>query len=322
METTTISTVSLITQGKHKFYSFTMESDILAKVCFVISRDEDPTTGFQRNLDERRAREIADYIDNGLGTIPSSIVLSAQKEAGLEYSSKNKSIKFNITNKSFLIIDGQHRVFGFKFAKSRLRVPVVVYDGLDIQDEARLFIDINSKQKGVPSELLLDIKKLADRETNIEALFREVYDTFHGSKNSVLYNRLSPTKSAKGKISRKTFNMALNSIYSVLESKTANEIYMILNNYLFSFSHLILSEASSEDYITNATVFRATVSFMQPVAMRVKDKFGPEYTIDNFERVIEEFKTRIKLNRIKSAGNSYQNLLKHFNDALEGGFSL
>ena len=61
---------------------------------------------------------------------------------------------------------------------------------------------------------------------------------------------------------------------------------------------------------------------MQPVAMRVKDKFGPEYTIDNFERVIEEFKTRIKLNRIKSAGNSYQNLLKHFNDALEGGFSL
>lgn len=159
METTTISTVSLITQGKHKFYSFTMESDILAKVCFVISRDEDPTTGFQRNLDERRAREIADYIDNGLGTIPSSIVLSAQKEAELEYSSKNKSIKFNITNKSFLIIDGQHRVFGFKFAKSRLRVPVVVYDGLDIQDEARLFIDINSKQKGVPSELLLDIKK-------------------------------------------------------------------------------------------------------------------------------------------------------------------
>ena len=59
METTTISTVSLITQGKHKFYSFTMESDILVKVCFVISRDEDPTTGFQRNLDERRARECA-----------------------------------------------------------------------------------------------------------------------------------------------------------------------------------------------------------------------------------------------------------------------
>ena len=48
----------------------------------------------------------------------------------------------------------------------------------------------------------------------------------------------------------------------------------------------------------------------------------PFIQADNFERVIEEFKTRIKLNRIKSAGNSYQNLLKHFNDALEGGFSL
>lgn len=61
--------------------------------------------------------KLQDYIDNGLGTISFFNYLSAQKEAELEYSSKNKSIKFNITNKSFLIIDGQHRVFGFKFAK-------------------------------------------------------------------------------------------------------------------------------------------------------------------------------------------------------------
>src|SRR5690606_40121758 len=72
--------VSLVRQGEHRFYSFTMPSDILAETCYVINRDEDPIEGFQRELDKKRAMEIANYIDSGLGTIPSSIVLSAQEE--------------------------------------------------------------------------------------------------------------------------------------------------------------------------------------------------------------------------------------------------
>jgi DGQHR domain-containing protein len=75
--------VNLVSQGRHKFYTFTMPSDILAKTCFVSTRDADPQSGFQRLLDSGRARQIAEYIDMGLGTIPNSIVLSAQPEAEL-----------------------------------------------------------------------------------------------------------------------------------------------------------------------------------------------------------------------------------------------
>jgi hypothetical protein len=42
--------VSLVRQGDHRFYSFTMHSDILAETCYVINRDEDPIEGFQREL--------------------------------------------------------------------------------------------------------------------------------------------------------------------------------------------------------------------------------------------------------------------------------
>ena len=81
---------SLISQGKEKFYSLTMPSEVLAETCFVSTRDDDPIDGFQRTLDEKRAKEIAEYLDCGEGTIPTAIVLSAN----LKYNSKNKTIEF------------------------------------------------------------------------------------------------------------------------------------------------------------------------------------------------------------------------------------
>jgi hypothetical protein len=49
-------TASLITQGKYRFYALTIPSDVLARTCFVIDRDEDPVSGFQRLLNKDRAQ--------------------------------------------------------------------------------------------------------------------------------------------------------------------------------------------------------------------------------------------------------------------------
>jgi hypothetical protein len=73
----------------------------------------------------KRAQEIADYIDIGFGTIPCSIVLSAQAEAKSDYSSRTQVLSFKRTPRAFLILDGQHRVFGFKKAKSRLTASAI-----------------------------------------------------------------------------------------------------------------------------------------------------------------------------------------------------
>src|SRR5690348_3999136 len=90
---------SLVTQGSHRFYTLTMPSDVLARTCFVTSREEDPAAGFQRVLDVSRAEQIAQYIDSGFGTIPSSIVLSAQPEAEFKDLSRKKTIQFRDTPK-------------------------------------------------------------------------------------------------------------------------------------------------------------------------------------------------------------------------------
>ena len=75
----------LITQNGRRFYFATVPVDSLFPYCFVSRREEDPKKGFQRALSELRADDISNYLSTGNGSIPSNIVLSAQKDAELRY---------------------------------------------------------------------------------------------------------------------------------------------------------------------------------------------------------------------------------------------
>ncbi|AGS39466.1 DGQHR domain-containing protein [Cycloclasticus zancles] len=314
--------VSLVRQGEHRFYSFTMPSDVLAETCFVVNRDENLIEGFQRELDKKRASEIASYIDSGLGTIPSSIVLSAQEDSGFIYDSKKKSVSFDKISKAFLIIDGQHRVYGFKLAKTALRIPVVVYENLSKRDESRLFIDINSKQKGVPTELLLDIKKMAEYESDTEQYLRELFDIFLNENDSALYNRLSASKRVKGKITRSVFNTAVKPLAKVFGNKSPDEIYEIFNSYLVAFNEGVLVPHHLEEQAFNTTVFKAISGFFPIITARVKDRFGAIYSVDNYYEFTQITGQRIKPAKIENPTNAYKPIVDHLEESLKQEFTL
>jgi DGQHR domain-containing protein len=276
--------VSLVTQGNHRFYTLTVPSDVLGKTCFVTTREEDAEEGFQRVLDKDRAQQIADYVDTGFGTIPTSIVLSAQSAAELRPVGKGKTVEFKAAPKAFLVLDGQHRVYGFKLAKTKLRVPVVIYNGLSKRDESRLFIDINTKQRPVPNELLLDMKKLAEYENDAEKLFREVFDLFESEPGSPLFDMMSRAARTGGKISRVTFNVALKPLLAVFEGKESDQVYRVLEAYVRSFADSC-ERLGAKRAIANPTVFRAMMQLFREVGARVKDR-GREYSTDNFSAVL------------------------------------
>lgn len=313
--------VSLVTQGRHRFHTLTVPSDVLAKTCFVTTRNEDPEKGFQRVLDKKRAQEIADYIDTGLGTIPSSIVLSAQPDADLQVIGKGKTIEFRNTRKAFLVLDGQHRVYGFSLAKTALRVPVVVYNGLSRKDESRLFIDINTKQRPVPNELLLDIKKLADYESSTEALLGEVFDLFKSRPGSPLIGLVSPAERKKGLISRVTFNAALKPLVPNIETSDSEEIYSALSAYMGAFIKGS-DRLKAKSVITKPPVFRASMLLFTEVAQRVKDRFGKPYTIDNFYEVLRPMFGEISPGQLRRPGNSHKELYEVLSRALKTSFTL
>jgi DGQHR domain-containing protein len=314
-------TASLVTQGKYRFYTLTMPSDVLAQTCSVDMRAERTITGFQRRLDLRRAKDIAQYIDMGFGTIPGSIVLSAQSEAEMQYFRKTRTLNFKKHPRAFLILDGQHRVYGFHLAQSPLRVPVVIYNGLSKADEVSLFIDINTKQRPVPNELLLDIKRLAETETSEEALLRAVFDLFDKETASPLFGIMSPSEKKKGRISRVTFNAALKAIFGAFEGSDAEYVYKVLSSYLQAWLAGLRTLRALEG-VPNPTVFRAIFLLFPSVAARVSDRHNDEYTVENFNEVLQPLFKKLKAADILNPAGSHIDLSGLFKRRMESGFAI
>lgn len=273
MATQNIS-VTLITQGEHKFYSGTMEIELIAITCSTNPRENDPEQGFQRTLDDGRARSIADYIRSG-GTIPSSIILSAQPGSELTYNSKNKTITFNELQSSFLILDGQHRVYGFRKLLNegvKYRVPVIIYNDLTPTQEARIFIDINTLQRPVPKELLLDIKRLADRESDDERMLDELFTSFETESDSYLLNKLSRIDKQKGKISKVTFYDSMKPMLKEFNISSTDRLYQIINTFLLAANDVFEEhQFNLSSAITKATLFKILLAHSRAIISIISD---------------------------------------------------
>lgn len=287
MPTQNIS-VTLITQGEHKFYSGTMEIDLIASTCSTNPREDNPLDGFQRTLDEGRAIAISNYIRNG-GTIPSSIILSAQSSAELIYNSKNKTISFNENQGAFLILDGQHRVYGFRKLLnegSKYRVPVIIYNELTPIQEARIFIDINTLQRPVPKELLLDIKRLADRESDDERMLDELFTNFESKPDSYLLNKLSRFDKQKGKISKVTFYDAMKPILKEFNISNTDRLYKIINTFFLAADDVSeIYRFNLDTSITKATLFKILVAHSRAIITMISDS-----NADDIDKISEHKK--------------------------------
>ena len=305
----------LITQGERKFYTLALDSDILAVTCVATTRSEDPEGGFQRNLDPKRAESIRDYIDRG-GVIPGSIVLSAQESANIHYDGKKKTLQFDLAPGAFLIIDGQHRVFGFKLSSKKLRVPVVIFSDLKKRDEVRLFIDINTLQKSVPNELLLDIKKLAETETETEAQTNSVFDYYDTTPYAFLYGLLSRMEKAPDKITRATFLAAFKPLIKQYSQIELDRLIHIYDAYLQGFSAAVPQGVDFRICISKAVVFRAVSAVFPLVARLVGFKHNKNYTAANFEDSLKAIRS-LKRNQFINPGSSYKELAALFSAAID-----
>ena len=226
-------------QNEQRFFFVTMPVKDIFPYCYVASRLEDPIEGFQRTLSQERADDIARYLDQSNGSIPTNIVLSAQPEANLNYLSKSKLVRYRRVPRAFLILDGQHRMYGYGRTKKEHRVPVAIYEGLTRQEEAALFISINTTQRGVPAALLLDIKQVAQQETESEATLRRMFDFLSTDPTSPFVGLLSPSQSSKGKISRVTFNRGVSEIISspIMSRLSEDKRFLLLRSYFRAIEH-------------------------------------------------------------------------------------
>jgi DGQHR domain-containing protein len=217
--------------GGFNCYSFSITPDYLLKISYVSHRSKgkkSDVSTYQRMLHKSRLKKIRDYITED-GIFPTNIVVNIDKnrlqferihQEGDPESGVAGWLIIRPTYKSAWIIDGQHRLFAYsgheRAAKSRLSV--LAFDGLAPSEQAKLFIDINAKQKSVKQSLLQELYAelhwdADDDAIRVRAIVSKAIQDMDADPESPLYQRVQTADVGKDAIRC----ISLTSLYGAIE---------------------------------------------------------------------------------------------------------
>ena len=182
-----------LTQPIGSFYLGKVDSDVLTRITKTVRRNS--TDGIQRELSEKRAREISKYCEDPDAAFPTPIIL-AVTEADIKSISGIGGLK-DIYEISFddeyafaEILDGQHRVEGIKLAKDfQTDLPVVLMFDLTEEEKAYIFSTINSTQTKVDKSLIYDLFDLNQGRSPYKTC-HEIARIMNSTPDSPFYGRL------------------------------------------------------------------------------------------------------------------------------------
>lgn len=235
---------------------------VMSKKLFAISEvsraDEDPEVGYQRLLGNARAKKISEYLKSG-NVIPGAIILSAQEDVVKSYDKKNKKLKIANIPGSFLVIDGQHRLYGTYQYEENIPMPVCIFDNLKKEQEVQYFLDVNGYQRGVPKTLQLELTKFTAKPESKEEVLLRLFDELDNSPNSPLSGKLSRTRSITGKLSHVPFQSSLKVILDKppMNNITFEQKKSVLINFLAAAEDVLIDEYADASKLTNAAFFQA-----------------------------------------------------------------
>ena len=148
-------------------FSFVCDVRTLLDACYISRRLGD-RRGYQRALNQGRLRNIEKEIaDRKIVAFPNSVLINCEgilTDNPVPAHDCPKLIEVTLPTAycSCCIVDGQHRLLGFsKLSEAELsqrHLPVVAFQRLPLDAEVKMFIDINSKQKRIDSNLIEDLK--------------------------------------------------------------------------------------------------------------------------------------------------------------------
>lgn len=155
-----------INQPLDSFFACKIAAKDLLEITFSdpIRYENGKLTGGQRLIDPDRIKEIKDYVEGQDTAFPNSIILSANydedgfncQDVNLRWRFENGKLIVPQKIKLASIIDGQHRLYGFKNANSKsqqIELLCSVYLDLPNPLQAQLFATINSTQRKVDKSL-------------------------------------------------------------------------------------------------------------------------------------------------------------------------
>ncbi|HQZ14358.1 MAG TPA: DGQHR domain-containing protein [Acidimicrobiia bacterium] len=236
-------------------------------------RIKDPKLGFQRMVNEDRAKAIAVAVLDQQRTFPNAIVLAT--DINVNKPSQSKVTLPN--NVRFLVVDGQHRLWAQNFSTFEAPYICVIHFGLKEREMAELFIEINDNQKRVPSSLRWDLFRLVrpGDEPNAVRTADLVYD-LASSKKSALYQRIDLTgEQPKIDLKQGSVAPAINSLISSSKSPLHDIGYdvqlKVLMDYVAAMKECDPDAWNSGDSpLYSARVFRAALRLLPELINALK----------------------------------------------------
>ena len=142
--------------------------------------NDDEVLGIQRELKTDKVKQIQKYLTTKYATFPNSIIVNVSSKNVV--SLNEEEMELRVSEDTFTIIDGQHRLAGFKdYDGNEFELILTVFVDLEIPLQAEIFSTINSEQTKVdPSlniNLVLNDKLFTPRKMVVEIAQSFNYDT-------------------------------------------------------------------------------------------------------------------------------------------------
>src|SRR4030042_1138826 len=151
-------------QPHNSFYILTMRASILASMKLIPVRYPALRKGIQRLTDEKRVKEIANYIINKEASFPNAIIVSFTGDVKVrEVDSLQDLFRLEIpvVPETAIIIDGQHRLLGIEYSGIDMNILVTAFLKIPEEKQAAIFRDINFYQTKVNKSLMTDFFHMA-----------------------------------------------------------------------------------------------------------------------------------------------------------------
>lgn len=164
-------------KNKNEMFLLGIHPGLLLKIAYVSRRTSNKPSAYQRVINKDRIKKIANYLSSKNILLPNSIIIAFDKDDDIQKKLKYEKgrLSFPIKYCCALIIDGQHRVFGFsktkykkwRFAKNdEFKIPIVAFKNLPERLQNKVFVDINYYQKKIDPTLFCDLATLTKDITN------------------------------------------------------------------------------------------------------------------------------------------------------------
>lgn len=164
-----------IQQGDNPpMYLLGMHPGLLLKIAYVYRRSGTQPDAYQRLINRDRLDSISMYFKETPNLmLPNCVIIVFDKDrqirSKIRYLKGKKVLRFPVSYCSACIIDGQHRIYGFKdhpdykkwtgddSFEEEFKIPVVAFKALPEIDQNKTFVNINYYQKKIDAVLFNDL---------------------------------------------------------------------------------------------------------------------------------------------------------------------